>query len=258
VSEAETPRHALIMLHGIYGRGRNWQTIARRVAEARRDYSCWLVDLPHHGNSPAGAHGDSVVGLSTDVVDWLRSENIPVRAILGHSYGGKVAIAMARALRDIPLQTWVIDSTPEAKAPTGSAWEMLEVVRRLPPRFASRDEAVAAIVSRGYAQGVAQWMTTNLVRRHDGFEWGIDFDAMERLLRDFFSTDLWQVIESAPPNHEFHFVKASQSSVLTPEAVGRLERVGDHVVVHHLEGGHWIHAESPQVVSALLIDRLSA
>jgi hypothetical protein len=31
----------------------------------------------------------------------------------------------------------------------------------------------------------------------------------------------------------------------------------DRVVVHHLDGGHWIHAESPQAIVDLLAQRLA-
>lgn len=246
----------LVMLHGIYGRGRNWQAIARAVVAARPDYACWLVDLPHHGDSPAGAHGDTVAGLAADVVEWMRVTDVLPRVVLGHSYGGKVALAIADQLREQALQVWVIDSTPEVKTPSGSAWGMLDVVRRLPPRFATRDEATQAIVSAGYALGVGQWMATNLARSDDGFVWKLDFAAMERLLNDFFVTDLWHVVESPAAGHEIHFLKASESSAISDAAVARIGAAGRQVHLHNRAGGHWIHAESPQLVAELLIEHL--
>jgi esterase len=256
VASAEAPPHALVMLHGIYGRGRNWQSIARAVVAARPDYSCWLVDLPHHGDSPAGEHGDTITGLAADVADWLAAEHLAAHAVLGHSYGGKVALAVADAMRDKPLQVWVIDSTPESRAPWGSAWGMLAFVGQLPPRFRTREEAVAALVDGGYARGVAQWMASNLVREDGGFVWGLDFDAMERLLRHFFETDLWRVIESPAATHDIHIVKASESHAISQEAVHCIEAMNRNVHLHHLTGGHWIHAESPQAITALLVEHL--
>jgi pimeloyl-ACP methyl ester carboxylesterase len=256
VGDAQARRH-LLMMHGIYGRGRNWQSIARAVVAARPEYACWLVDLPHHGGSPAGRHGDTVKGLAADVHDWLRTERLEATAILGHSYGGKVALAMADLARDQPLQVWLIDSTPETREPSGSAWGMLSLVRQLPRQFASREEAVSAIVQGGYSPGVAQWMATNL-QRGDGFTWKLDFDAMERLLHDFFTTDLWHVVEQPAPAHEFHFVKASESSAISEQAAQRLESAGSSVYVHRRTGGHWIHAESPEVITALLVEHLPA
>lgn len=246
------------MLHGIYGRGRNWQAIARAVAAARAEYACWLVDLPHHGESPPAVHGDTVRGLAADVIDWLADQSLTPTAILGHSYGGKVTLAIADHRRAQPLQSWVIDSTPEVKPPSGSAWTMLELIRRLPARFATRDEAVQALTAGGYAPAVAQWMATNLVRDAESFVWRLDFAAMERLLLDFFATDLWPVVESPPAGHDIHFLKASESSAISPAAAGRIAAAaaGGRVHLHVRPGGHWIHAESPHVVSTLLVDHL--
>jgi esterase len=256
IAEGDRPARTLVMLHGIYGRGRNWLNVARALVAARADYACWLVDLPHHGDSGPGVHGDSVRGLAADVEAWLATEGLAPDAILGHSYGGKVALAMAERARAVALQIWVIDSTPEIKPPSGSAWKMLQIIRRLPDRVPTRDVVVNAIIEGGFPPGVAQWMSTNLVREEDAFVWRLDFDVMEGLLADFFTTDLWNVVESPGP-HDIHFLKASQSSAISDDAVRRITAAsGDRVHLHHREGGHWIHAESPEVVTQLLVERL--
>jgi pimeloyl-ACP methyl ester carboxylesterase len=242
------------MLHGIYGRGRNWQAVAQGVVAARPEYACWLVDLPHHGDSGPGAHGDTVRGLAQDLSDWLVAAGLTPDAVLGHSYGGKVALAYAMGAPPRPLQVWVIDSTPEAKSPSGSAWHMLAAVRGLPDRFARREDFVEALAGEGFALGVAQWMSTNLVRTGDGFTWRLDFSAMERLLLDFFTTDLWSVVDAPPDHVELHFLKASQSNAMSSGAVKRVAAAAHSWVhLHHREGGHWIHAEAPAVVTALLV-----
>src|SRR5690606_18016301 len=114
---------------------------------ARPDYACWLVDLPRHGDSGAGGHGDSVRGFAADLDDWLAESGLSPDVVLGHSYGGKVALALADRRRGRPLQVWVIDSTPETKPAGGSAWDMLTLVRSLPATFPSREAAADAIVA---------------------------------------------------------------------------------------------------------------
>jgi esterase len=252
----QAARH-VVMLHGIYGRGRNWQGVAKALTDARPEYACWLVDLPHHGGSGAGTHGETIAGFAQDVLGAMTARGVTPDVVLGHSFGGKVALAAAPALADRALEIWVIDSTPEVKAPSGTAWTMMNTLRRLPQRFASRDAAQKALVAAGYELGVAQWMTTNLVRDGDGFVWQLDFALMERLLRDFFTVDLWHVVEQPSPLHQLHFLKASRSGAMSGEAMVRLEKdAGPQVHLHHLEGGHWIHAERPDAVTALLARHL--
>jgi pimeloyl-ACP methyl ester carboxylesterase len=257
VGSSDAPK-TIVMLHGIYGWGRNWQTIAKLLVDARPDCACLLVDLPYHGGSGTGSHEVTVTGIAADVIGALRAKSIVPDALLGHSFGGKVALAMMRAWSARPLQVWVIDSTPEPRTPSGGAWDMLQIIRALPPRFASRDELIASLTSRGWALGVAQWMATNLVRAGDAFVWRFDLDVMEQLLRSFFTTDLWPIVEHPAPGHIVHFVKASQSSAMSDDAVRRAESLpSDRVVVHHLDGGHWIHAESPQAIVDLLAAQLA-
>lgn len=257
LAAGETTSLDLVMLHGIYGRGRNWQAVARAIVAARSDVACWLVDLPHHGSSGPGRHGETVDGLALDVIDWTRAAGVSPRVLIGHSYGGKVVLAMADHLRGTPLQVWVIDSTPDVKPPSGSAWEMLQAVRSLPDRFASREEAQQALQGRGYELPVAQWMTTNLVRDGESFGWQLDFSVMERLLQDFFVTAVWDVIESPDPRHEIHIVKATRSSVITAAAQARIRGAArPEVRFREHEGGHWIHAERPEVIAALVLERL--
>ncbi|MBM3749730.1 MAG: alpha/beta hydrolase [Acidimicrobiia bacterium] len=254
---ADTASRHLVMLHGIYGRGRNWQTIAKAVVSARPEYACWLVDLPRHGDSGAGAHGDGVRGFAADIDDWLRNQGPTPDVLLGHSFGGKVALAMAEHRRSEPLQVWVIDSTPETKAAGGSAWQMLELVRSLPETFPSRESATDAIAAGGYSRGVAVWMSTNLIRESDHFVWRLDFDVMDQLLHNFFTTDLWSVVTDRAPGHDLHFLRASTSSAMSDAAALRVESLADvHVHLHRREGTHWIHSESPQVVIDLLLAHL--
>ena len=253
----------LVLLHGIYGRGRNWQAVARMLVQRRPDWACWLADLRHHGDAHPTDERGTLAALAGDLDVWSGTHGVVPAAMLGHSFGGKVALAYAGRHPDRVLQTWVIDSTPDAKPPSGSAWDMLGVVRALPESFPTRQEAVAGIEAGGFSTDVAQWMATNLVHDREAFRWRLDFDVMEHLLHEFFRTPLWDVLDPGAAGHDIHVLKASRSSVISAEAVARLQALearppGAHaaVHVHEREGGHWIHAESPEVVVDLLAQAL--
>jgi len=255
-----TPDRWMLVLHGIFGSGRNWATVIRRVVAERPEWGAILVDLREHGKSTGFEPPHTISAAAGDLDGLVRSLGLPVRAVLGHSFGGKVALAYARDHgRDLD-QVWLIDSTPAPLQPGGEAWTMLGIVKRLPGSFATRAEAVAALERERVRTPVAQWMTMNLEASPDGgYRWRIDFDAIEDLLRDFFQTDLWPVVESPPGNVVIHVVKASESNLVGPEAVERIQKASadGRVILHLLRGGHWVHAEDPDQVQALLIDELS-
>jgi len=254
------PGQWIYVLHGIFGAGRNWAGVARSLVAVRPDWGALLVDLRQHGASRGFAPPHTIAAAAADLDRLSDAEQKPAAAVLGHSFGGKVALEWAASRPAGLRQVWVIDSTPEAGAPAGSAWHMLGVLRSLPETFDSRRAGIEALVSRDVARPVAEWMATNLERHDDRMKWRFDSRSMEELLRDFFSADLWPVVESPPPGISIHFVRASQSSVLSSGAIARIQSANANgtTFLHTLDGGHWLNADNPDGIVRLLAGSLPA
>lgn len=253
--EQGTPSAYLYVLHGIFGAGRNWASIARRLVRERPDWGVRLIDLRQHGTSQGFAPPHTIEAAARDISEMADRLGEAPAGILGHSFGGKVALVYARTHAQGLRQIWIIDSTPEARTPDGSAWRMLEIVRKCPREFASRDDLVELLGQAGVAVPVAQWMATNLEYQEGAYRWRFDLDAIEELLRDFFETDLWDVIESPPTGSDLHIVKGSDSNLLDPGAVARIEAIAarnPHVHFHEIAGGHWLNAENPDALLELV------
>ena len=250
-----TPGRWLVVLHGIYGAGRNWGSVARRFVRERPGWGALLVDLRMHGGSQGFGPPHTLRACADDLQALVDHVDLDVDAVLGHSFGGKVALLWAE--RQAPASVWVVDSTPDARAPGGSAWRMLDMLRNHPGPFPDRNAGVTAVESAGFATPVAQWMATNLeARADDSLAWRIDPDDMEALLRDFFDTDAWSAVEAPPPGTEVHVVKALESDVLTDEACARVEAAGlatGRVHLHRVDGGHWVNADAPDALHRLLV-----
>jgi esterase len=265
VAGGSRPERWLYMLHGIFGSGRNWASLARRVVRERPEWGILLVDLRQHGGSQDFSAPHTIDSAAADLLLLAAATDAPPTAVLGHSFGGKVALAFAMRRPPSLQQVWVIDSTPEAGEPRGSAWQMLRIIQSLPGVFASRDVLVDALTSRSVERPVAQWMATNLEGSDDGFRWRFDLDALEALLLSFFETDAWSALEPPAPGLAVHLVKAEDSSVLAGESLERADRAARQytggvdegiVQVHRVEGGHWVNAENPDAVVDLLVRHL--
>ncbi len=218
------PAAWLYVLHGIYGAGRNWGSVARALVERRPDWGAILVDLRGHGESPAFAPPHTVAAAADDLARLAQAAGEGERrhAVLGHSFGGKVALAYAAGADPAPEQAWLIDSTPAPREPQGSAWRMLEALEELAGPFASRQDGVDALVGRGFGEGVARWMSSNLERVPEGLTWRIEARLMRELLEDFFPLDLWGVLEAPPRGCSLHLVAATESDVLRPVDLERI------------------------------------
>jgi esterase len=258
---AADPTHWLYVLHGIYGAGRNWASVIRRVVRGRPDWGAVLIDLRQHGGSQGFPPPHTLHAAAGDLAELVAATGIAPAAVLGHSFGGKVGLLFAAG--DSPAaadlrQVWVIDSTPEAREPTGSAWTMLTLLRSLPDHFDSRDQLIDALTGHGLDRPVAQWMATNLEAGQGGYRWRFDLDAIEALLRSFFAVDAWSIVEDPRPSLEVHLVKAEDSSVLAGAALARAEAAATNgrTHVHRVAGGHWVNAENPDAVERLLVQLL--
>jgi esterase len=260
-ADGAAPGRWLYVLHGIYGAGRNWASVARRIIRQRPDWGALLIDLRQHGSSQGFPPPHTVEAAAADLADLATSTGLLPGAVLGHSFGGKVALLFTGGDSSAAAgvdQVWVIDSTPEAREPEGSAWTMLTLLRSLPDRFAIRADLVDGLIGHGIAPPVAHWMATNLESSGDGYQWRFDLHAMEALLRSFFRADAWSVVERPRSGLEVHLVKAEESAVLSGAALERCERAAEqaHTHLHRVAGGHWVNADNPEAIERLLVQML--
>lgn len=260
---AGPPAHWLYVLHGIYGAGRNWASAIRRVVRQRPEWGAVLIDLRQHGRSQGFPPPHTVHAAARDLVALAEGTGLVPHAVMGHSFGGKVALLFAGIDAGATAQlaqVWVVDSTPDAREPGGGAWALLDTVRGLPDRFATRRSLVDALVARGVQSTIAQWLATNLeVAADGGYRWRFDLAALEALLRSFYRTDAWQIVERPRHGLEVHLVKAEQSGVLDGASLRRAEEAASssgRTYVHRVAGGHWVNVENPAAIEALLVQKL--
>lgn len=254
-AKGATPERTMLFLHGILGRGSNWRSIARRFVAARPSWEAVLVDLRAHGASPAGP-GPHTVATAAD--DLFGLSDLPVQGILGHSFGGKVALAYAEQAAQLE-QVWIIDSDPAPRPDEKGSETTARVraaLRKAPKTVANRQAFVDAITSEGISEGVARWLTTNLVRENAAtLRFGVDLDAVDELLADYFVLDQRPIVEGL--DAAVHLVIGERSEVFGAAArqwSKAAEEEHDHVQIHCLPTGHWVHSEAPEALAQAMIE----
>ncbi len=265
MSGSAAERTALV-LHGIFGAGKNWLFFMRRLAAARPDWAFVLPDLRGHGQSLGAPPPHDLGAVAADLMALESTlAGPPIAAVLGHSFGGKAALAYA-AERPVP-HVWLFDSHPGTRADVEASptTKMLRTLEGLPARFATRGDFTAVLERDGIDAATAAWLAMSLRRggtaagdAGDGLALGLDLPAIRALLADYFARDLWP--ELARTDRETHLVAAGRSFAWEPADWTRLDALAaasPHFHLHRIpEAGHWIHVDAPDALAALLIAAL--
>lgn len=271
IAEGEaTPDRWMLFLHGILGRRANWRTLARRWVQARPGWGAVLVDLRDHGESQGLPGARTVASAGADLVALARAVEEArggrVAGVLGHSFGGKVAIAAAEQLRAAGLgldELWIIDAPPGPRTQprdrtTDRTFELLE---GLPERFASRSEFIDAVVDGGLGRSIAQWLATNLVEADGGWRFGLELDRLRALLDDFSAIDLWPIVEAeVDAGTRVVLVLGGRSEAVFGAERERAERLAaaEMIELEVIDGaGHWVHVDRPDALLQVLARSLS-
>ncbi|KAM1092600.1 hypothetical protein ACFX19_020162 [Malus domestica] len=265
-----------VFLHGILGSRKNWGTFTRRLAQEFPTWQFLLVDLRCHGDSASikkrGPH--SVSSTALDVLKLVQQLRLIPRVIVGHSFGGKVALSMVdQAAKPFarPVRVWVLDATPGIVRPGGDGEdhpeELISVLSTLPKEVSSKRDVVDALLQKGFSKDVAQWVVTNLrPTKSPGsspstFSWVFDLKGITEMYKSYEETNLWKIVEDVPRGVHVNFLKAERS--LHRWALGDLQRIhaaeelaveeAGGVEMHVLEdAGHWVHADNPDGLFRIL------
>ncbi len=259
IGEATATRW-LALAHGMYGSGTNWRGIARKLNAARPEWGVLLVDLRQHGRSAPGEPPHTVAACAEDVRAALAGSGLPIGAIAGHSFGGKVMLA-ARALVH-PQQTWMLDASASARTaelddPRNEALGVLAAMESLPTAWPSRAAFVQAITGAGFSLVLANWLAMNVVSDDaGGYVSRLDLAAMRVMITDYCRVDLWPAL-LAPEPGEVIVMIARKSHTVSDADRARLAEAPSHVHVDYVDADHWLHLEAPATVVELFVSRLS-
>jgi len=287
VTAAPAPRRWMLFLHGILGTGANWRTFAKQIVSAEPAWGAVLVDLRLHGESQLGFAGPHTVAAAARDVAELASQvehqhGGQVRGVLAHSFGGKVALELARQRgapassrggeRGAPAssrggergdldQLFVIDSTPSARPDhrgSESTQHIVDLLTELPIEFETRAAFTAWMEARGVSRPTAMWLAMNVraIPNTTRFVFRIDLVGIRALLADYFATDLWGILERPRDAMRVHLVVGGRSGVVDEadrEHAKRCPRTTLDVIA---AADHWVHVDAPEELKAIVLGYL--
>jgi esterase len=264
------PPRLMLFLHGILGSGPNWRTFAKQVVAEQPGWGAVLVDLRLHGESQQGFSAPHTIAAAAGDVQELvstlelgASGASRVRGVLGHSFGGKVALELARQRKRDLDQLFVVDSTPSAR-PSGKGSEstqhIVELLANLPSEFPDRNAFTAWIEERGVSRPTAMWLAMNVrpIPHTTRFVFRVDVAGINEMLCDYFRLDLWDVLEGAGDSPmRSHLIVGGRSSIVDEADRERAKRCPHTTLDVIEEADHWVHVDAPDTLRALVLGYLA-
>ncbi|MBC6437627.1 MAG: alpha/beta fold hydrolase [Rhodobacteraceae bacterium] len=229
----------VLIVHGLFGSARNWTAIARGLSAARRVIT---VDLRNHGNSghaPSHTYADMAGDLAGVIAECGGQADV-----IGHSMGGKVAIALALGHPGCVRGLVVADIAPVAYG--HSQIHLIDALRAVDlSRITTRRAADVALGARVPEAGVRAFLLQSL--DIGAKRWRLNLEVLAAFMPD--------IIGWPDPPGQFAgpalFLSGGESDYVRAEHRGAIRAQFPRARFAKLPGaGHWLHADRPREFAA--------
>jgi len=236
-----------IFLHGLLGDGSNLRKLAGLCSLAATPV---LMDMRNHGRSPhAGDMAWPV--LAADVLETADRLGLSAFHLVGHSLGGKLAMAVAELAPKRVVSLSVLDIAPAAYTPGHQqVFAALQDVHEIPP--ASREEASRRM--SGWLDDPLEigFLMKNLARTASGvLQLRCDFPAIRAAYAGLCDSPVGGVVAYRGP---VLFLKGEHSSYINQDKAVLARQLYPQSRLFTIHGaGHWLHFEQADMVAEEII-----
>lgn len=245
----------LIILHGLYGSSDNWLAIAKKLSEK---YTVYSIDLRNHGQSP---HHEvhTFSAMKEDLVHFFNAHHFDSAALLGHSMGGKVAMAFAADFPERVTNLMVIDIAPKNYLLNGDESQyplhrnILTAMLEIDFNFLSTRQQVEENLSLKIDNPkIRQFLLKNLVVDKSGqpLRWKLNATVLYDHLDEIVAGGDYKLFEDRIPitAYPVRFIRGLASNYIQEPDVALIKRIyPDAEIVDIPDAGHWLHAEQPEL-----------
>jgi len=227
----------LIVLHGIFGSGDNWQTLANNFQD---QYTVYLIDQRNHGKSFHSDDFDLDV-LADDIYKFIIAESLSNVHVLAHSMGGKVALKLLSLCPQLLDKIIIVDIAPKAY-PAGHE-DIFRAMMEMPfSEIKSRTEADQHMLKYITDPMVRQFILKNLSRTESGgFEWKLNLKS----IFDNYEKILLSIYPEIKEQHEVLFILGENSNYIKAiDKTAILEKYPHAKFETIPHAGHWVHADN--------------
>ena len=225
----------LMIIHGLYGSGKNWGVIAKRLSDK---FHVIAVDLRNHGESPwfdSHNYHDMAEDLA-EVITYLK-----IRPdIIGHSMGGKAAMLLALKNPNLVNRLLIADIAPVKYEHDQS--KFIEAMQKVDlSKVEKRSEAIAALSNFVEDKSLQSFFTQSLDLKTKS--WKLNLDIL--------SSEMHEILSFPKIDEKFSgqtlFFRGEKSEYIRAEHREIINSLFTKARFATLkDAGHWLHAEKPR------------
>ena len=225
----------LMIIHGLYGSGRNWGVIAKRLSDK---FYVIAVDLRNHGESPwfdSHNYHDMAEDLA-EVITYLK-----IRPdIIGHSMGGKAAMVLALKNPNLVNRLLIADIAPVKYEHDQS--KFIEAMQKVDlSKVEKRSEAIMALSNFVEDKSLQSFFTQSLDLKTKS--WKLNLDILSSEMQEILG---FPKIDKNFSGHTLFFRGEKSEYIRTEhrEIINSLFKKARFATLK--DAGHWLHAEKPR------------
>jgi len=242
--ESKQSSENIFIIHGLFGSLSNLSGLASELQEMHHTIS---VDLRNHGNSP---HDNSMTyhEMANDIFALADNLNIERFSIVGHSMGGKVAMACALINPQRVNKIVVADIAPIAYPDKhNDVFIGLSALANEPIK--NRKAADLTLSPYITTPEIRQFLLKSLIKRGEHFQLLFNLPALST---NYPAIRSWPKFD-AVFNKEVLFIKGADSDYIRPEYQADILHYFPNAKAKMIKDtGHWLHAEKPKSFNRLV------
>ncbi|MFL6048002.1 MAG: alpha/beta fold hydrolase [Propionibacteriaceae bacterium] len=239
-------------LHGLFGQGKNWTTIAKGLSDSAR---VTLVDLPNHGQSPWTDHF-SYPEMARQVAELLHAQGGNDQwAVIGHSMGGKVAMTLALLQPEFVERLCVVDISPVPNQEIHEFQTFIEGMQSIDlETLSGRKQADAKLSAYVSSPAIRSFLLQNLRHDHstagEAWRWQINLELLDENLSVMGG---WPDLGAQPYQGRVLWLAGAKSGYVRAEYTHIMRAHFPRVQLVKIKGaGHWVHSEQPAAFLATI------
>jgi len=228
----------LLILHGFFGMGDNWKSLANKFSE---DFEVHLIDQRNHGRS-FQTDDFSYELMVEDLYNYYEHYQLKKINLIGHSMGGKTVMLFATTYPEIVNKLIVADISPRYYSPHHQF--ILKALNSVDFNTITKRSEVANILSKYIdEEGIKQFLLKNVYWINKG-------QLAYRFNLESLTENVEEVGVSLPSFTIFGgdtlFLKGANSGYISNDDLPLIEAHFSKATVKTIKNaGHWLHAENP-------------